>query len=177
VPVHDQGAEQGRDHRVGAANRARNRGNCALGDCPPGPSDEGPSATDEGSSATTRAGQDPRPAVERTRLGGGSSPFWLPLPSDTLAAPMWRRAAGFGLFATLIALASLFACRQLVGITDNPPEDLTSTFCGLPYGTSACASCVQASCCTESTTCAADPACAAYEGCLGQCNGDLACRS
>jgi hypothetical protein len=74
-------------------------------------------------------------------------------------------------------LVSLAACRQLVGITDNPPMDLTSTLCGLPYGTSVCASCVNTNCCTESTTCAADPVCSAYEGCLGKCNGDPKCRS
>ncbi len=90
---------------------------------------------------------------------------------------MWRRARWFGLVAVLLVAAGAFACRQLVGITDNPPEDLTSTFCGLPYGTSECASCVQANCCAESTACAADPACAAFQGCLGPCNGAPSCRA
>jgi hypothetical protein len=90
---------------------------------------------------------------------------------------MWRRAAGLGLVALLVTTASLFACRQLVGITDNPPEDLVTSICGLPYGTNTCASCVNTSCCSESMTCADDPACAAYEGCLGKCNGDPGCRS
>jgi len=90
---------------------------------------------------------------------------------------MSQRVWGLGLFAALIALASIAACRQLVGITDNPPEDLVTSICGLPYGTNTCASCVSTSCCTESTTCAADPGCAAYQSCLGQCSGDPGCRS
>jgi hypothetical protein len=70
------------------------------------------------------------------------------------------------------------ACRQLVGIQDNPPEDLALTACGLPLGTNACASCVSASCCTEASACAADTAtCSGYESCLGRCKGDPACRS
>ena len=90
---------------------------------------------------------------------------------------MWRRMWRFGLVAAAAAITGVLACRQLVGITDNPPTDLTSTLCGLPYGTNTCASCVNTNCCSESTTCAADPVCSAYEGCLGQCNGDPKCRS
>jgi hypothetical protein len=82
-----------------------------------------------------------------------------------------------GLVAAIAAITAVFACRQLVGITDNPPTDLTSTLCGLPYGTNVCASCTQANCCAESTTCAADPVCSAYESCLGPCNGDPKCRA
>ena len=66
---------------------------------------------------------------------------------------------------------------QIAGISDSPPEALTSTLCGLPYGTSTCAACARESCCAESMACAADEACAAYEGCLGACNGDPECRS
>jgi len=87
-----------------------------------------------------------------------------------------RRVGWLGLVALVIAMA-IVACRQLVGITDNPPEDLVTSICGLPYGTNACASCVNANCCTQSATCAADPVCSAYEGCLGNCNGDAKCRS
>jgi hypothetical protein len=76
-----------------------------------------------------------------------------------------------------IAVASASACRQIAGISDSPPEALTSTLCGLPYGTNTCAACASKSCCAESMACAADDACAAYEGCLGACNGDAACRS
>ncbi len=84
---------------------------------------------------------------------------------------MGRRIWGLGLVAVVTAIAGVVACRQLVGITDNPPEDLVTSICGLPYGTNTCASCVNTSCCTESTACAADPVCAAYESCLGKCNG------
>jgi len=88
---------------------------------------------------------------------------------------MQRREWGLGLVAVVTAIVSVFGCRQLVGITDNPPEDLVTSICGLPYGTNTCASCVNTNCCTESTACAADPACAAYEGCFGNCNGEPTC--
>jgi hypothetical protein len=51
----------------------------------------------------------------------------------------------FGLVAAVTATTSIIACRQLVGITDNPPTDLVTSICGLPYGTNVCASCVNAS--------------------------------
>jgi hypothetical protein len=86
---------------------------------------------------------------------------------------MW----GVGLVAVVAATTGVLACRQLVGITDNPPEDLVTSICGLPYGTNACASCVNANCCTQSNSCAADPSCAAYQACFGPCNGDPACWS
>ncbi|MGO9833906.1 MAG: hypothetical protein ACLP1X_06805 [Polyangiaceae bacterium] len=89
---------------------------------------------------------------------------------------MVRRVGGLGLLAAMVALA-VVACRQLVGITDNPPEDLVTSICGLPYGTNACASCVNTNCCAESTTCSTNPACSTYETCLGKCSGDPACRS
>ncbi|MGO9836360.1 MAG: hypothetical protein ACLP1X_19335 [Polyangiaceae bacterium] len=88
---------------------------------------------------------------------------------------MARRMWGLGLVAAVAAITTVVACRQLVGITDNPPTDLTSTLCGLPYGTNVCASCASASCCSESTACAGDPSCAAFEKCFGQCNGDPQC--
>src|SRR5580693_3049208 len=87
------------------------------------------------------------------------------------------RRWGLGLIAAVAVIISVIACRQLVGITDNPPTDLTSTLCGLPYGTNACASCVNTNCCTESNTCAVDPICLPYESCLGVCKGDPTCRS
>ena len=84
---------------------------------------------------------------------------------------MW----GLGLVAAVAAIASLIACRQLVGVTDSPPEELVTSVCGLPYATNVCASCANANCCTESTACAADPGCAAFENCFGPCNGDPKC--
>ncbi len=89
---------------------------------------------------------------------------------------MSERIASFCLVGAL-AVATIGGCRQVAGIADSPPEALTSNVCGLPYGTSECAACVNTSCCTESTACAADTTCAAYEGCLGHCNGDAECRS
>jgi hypothetical protein len=86
--------------------------------------------------------------------------------------------AATGLSATGAVLGGIFSCRQLSGIQDNPPTDLATTLCGLPYGTTTCASCVSTSCCGESEACAADPVfCSPYESCLGACNGDPACRS
>jgi hypothetical protein len=73
-------------------------------------------------------------------------------------------------------VGTFVSCRQVVGISDNPPTDLVTSICGLPYGTSTCASCVNASCCTESNACAGDPVCSAYESCLGECKGDGACQ-
>src|SRR5580693_8206568 len=87
------------------------------------------------------------------------------------------RRWGLGLIAAVAVIISVIACRQLVGITDNPPTDLTSTLCGLPYGTSLCASCASTNCCAESTACSTDPVCSPYESCLGACNGDSKCRS
>ena len=76
------------------------------------------------------------------------------------------------------AVVALYSCRQVAGIEDAPLEKLTSAACGLPYGTTECASCVQANCCKESTSCAADSLCAPYFQCLGACAmGDWACRS
>ncbi len=87
----------------------------------------------------------------------------------------WIRRTGF--LATGIALANLLACRQVAGIKNDPAAELVSTVCGLPYGTNACASCVNTSCCAESDACAQDTACSPYARCLGACNGDPECRS
>jgi hypothetical protein len=89
-----------------------------------------------------------------------------------------RRWVGWlGLVAAATAVTVVAACRQVAGITSNAPEDLTSSVCGLPYGTSECASCVHTNCCAESSACGADLGCAAYEGCLGTCQGDPTCRA
>jgi hypothetical protein len=61
-----------------------------------------------------------------------------------------------------------------VGVQDSPPG---TSACGLPFGTTQCASCVQSNCCTEATACESTPACNAFESCLGRCKGDAQCRS
>jgi hypothetical protein len=88
-----------------------------------------------------------------------------------------QRASTFAPVLVLIASTAVLSCRQIVGITDDPPHGSTTTACGLPFGTNACASCASASCCAESSACAADSTCSLYESCLGDCNGDPACRS
>jgi hypothetical protein len=83
-------------------------------------------------------------------------------------------------YVWLIALvpgAALVDCRQVAGITDAPPEKLTTSISGLPYGTPSCAQCVNTSCFAESDACAGDPSCAAYQSCFGPCAGDPACWS
>jgi hypothetical protein len=74
-------------------------------------------------------------------------------------------------------MGAILDCRQIAGITDDPPVALTSTACGVAYGTGACASCVNTNCCAASTACAASPACDAYQTCVGKCDGDPQCRS
>jgi hypothetical protein len=87
-----------------------------------------------------------------------------------------RRRPAIGLAALSAVLLATFSCRQLIGITDNPPgEEGSTSACELPYGTETCASCASASCCAESTACAADPGCATFEKCFGPCNGDAKC--
>ncbi len=80
------------------------------------------------------------------------------------------------LFA-LLPGAALVDCRQVAGIADAPPEKLTTSISGLPYGTPSCAQCVNTSCRAESDACAGDPSCAAYQSCFGPCAGDAACWS
>jgi hypothetical protein len=81
-----------------------------------------------------------------------------------------------GLWAVgLVAVVGTSGCRQVAGIEDTPPTDLVTVACGLPYGTTSCASCAGASCCIESTACAGDPSCLAFEKCFGPCNGDPQC--
>ncbi len=71
-----------------------------------------------------------------------------------------------------------YSCRQVIGIEDSPPEKLISAACGLPYGTTECASCVDTNCCSESSACASDPSCSQYFQCLGGCAvGDWKCRA
>jgi len=88
---------------------------------------------------------------------------------------IWRKVRLGALAAACIGGAAV-ACRQLVGIGDDPPRADTSA-CGLSYATSDCAACVASSCCSASSSCATDAVCAAYEGCLAACAGDAACRA
>jgi hypothetical protein len=68
------------------------------------------------------------------------------------------------------------ACRQLAGIHDDPPEKLTTSACGLAFGSSACAACASTNCCAQASACAADPSCESYASCHGDCNGDPMCQ-
>jgi hypothetical protein len=80
--------------------------------------------------------------------------------------------------ATVGTLAGLISCRQIVGISDSAPQKLTTYACGLPFGKTTCASCMNAHCCAESTACAGDVACAPFFQCLGGCaDADWTCRA
>jgi hypothetical protein len=84
---------------------------------------------------------------------------------------------GRALFVLALAVtASAVACRQLVGITDNPPMGPGET-CGLADAGSACGECTITFCCSESTACTASAACAPYEACLSTCDGHPRCRA
>lgn len=84
------------------------------------------------------------------------------------------------------------ACRQLVGIGDEPPTDLVDAgtqrrdagtdagsgpACGIAYSGPSCEACLEKSCCPEANACASGPACRGLEGCLGACSGDPTCRA
>jgi hypothetical protein len=86
----------------------------------------------------------------------------------------FRGVAAVVLLATIVGGAS---CRQIAGIESDPPEKLTTSACSLAQGSTACASCVSASCCDESSACAANPTCSNYASCFGACNGDAKCRA
>jgi len=90
----------------------------------------------------------------------------------------------------VLAVAALVgcavACRQLVGIGDEPamatgggPDagSEAGPSCGLEYEGGACEACLEEQCCPQATACAGDPGCSALEGCLGACNGDVTCRA
>ena len=77
--------------------------------------------------------------------------------------------------------ACAIACRQLVGIGDNPPQgalqdDASPSVCDLPL-VGACAECVKSSCCTEATNCAKDPSCSSLASCSEECGGAQECLS
>ncbi|HTQ46428.1 MAG TPA: hypothetical protein VMI75_26915 [Polyangiaceae bacterium] len=97
----------------------------------------------------------------------------------------WRVAVGIVAVVTLVV-----ACRQLVGIGDEPPMSSTDAgpvggdgaadagaSCGIAYAGASCEKCLERACCDTARTCASGTACAALEGCLGACGGDPTCRA
>jgi hypothetical protein len=91
-----------------------------------------------------------------------------------------RLAACVGIAA---AMAATFACRQLVGIGDDPPQGQVSPSTdsgaegGFTYGQGDCATCVTTSCGPQATACAGTPSCAALEACMSGCGTDATCRA
>ncbi len=85
--------------------------------------------------------------------------------------------------------AATFACRQLVGIEDGPPQGppastdsgALSTDAGsdaaFTYGLGDCETCVAIQCSAQSAACAVLPSCSALETCMGACNEDPTCRA
>jgi hypothetical protein len=77
------------------------------------------------------------------------------------------------------------ACRQLVGIGDEPPIDLAPTEASVDagpgtivYAGAACEACLQGQCAMQAAACAADPQCDPLEQCQGDCDGgDVTCRA
>jgi hypothetical protein len=92
------------------------------------------------------------------------------------------RLAAFIVGAATIAAAT-FACRQLVGIGNDPPQGSPATSTdsgeegGFTYGQGACAACVATSCGPQASACGNDPACAPFASCLAGCSGDPGCRA
>jgi hypothetical protein len=92
------------------------------------------------------------------------------------------RLAGWVGGAAAIAVAVL-ACRQLVGIGDEPPPGPGGTATdagaegGFTYGQGDCAACVTTNCATEATACAGTPSCAVLESCMSGCGTDPTCRA
>ena len=88
-----------------------------------------------------------------------------------------RRALMASGAATGFAVAVL-ACRQLVGIGDEPPQGQGATPAdsgaegGFTYGQGDCATCVTTSCGPQAMACAETPSCAALEGCMSAASGD-----
>lgn len=98
----------------------------------------------------------------------------------------WWRV--FTVIAGVLMLA--VACRQLVGIGDEPPTAAPDAgpvgrdgaadagpSCGIAYAGASCERCLEGACCESAKTCAKGTACAALEGCLGACGGDPTCRA
>jgi len=80
--------------------------------------------------------------------------------------------------AIAMFLGVLAACRQLVGIGDQPPAD--APVCGIAYAGASCEACLEQSCCTEAKTCAGSMGFSSgLEQCLQSCSspGDPTCRA
>ena len=96
---------------------------------------------------------------------------------------------GRGARTAVAAAIGVAACRQLVGIGDEPPGAGTSGAAdasvdapaqcgGFAWTGGTCDACMQSACCAEQTACRGDAICAANYDCLAKCpGGDDVCRS
>lgn len=102
------------------------------------------------------------------------------------------RAGRVGAAGGTLLLVLAAACRQLVGIGDEPPTDLTPDAStpkidagvdaeagptAIAYASAQCEACLQSHCTPQAIACAGDPACNGLETCLGACDGGAACRA
>jgi hypothetical protein len=95
-----------------------------------------------------------------------------------------ERAIRVAIVAASLGVTAI-ACRQIVGIGDEPPTDLAQVDeaadagpDGIVYAGAACEACLQTHCGSQAAACAADPPCSALEGCLGACDGgQVTCRA
>jgi hypothetical protein len=82
-----------------------------------------------------------------------------------------------------IACVTVIACRQLVGISDDPPTATgghdagAATACGLVVPGDTCRECEQQKCCNVAAACAASPACKENEECVAACAGEPVCAA
>jgi hypothetical protein len=92
---------------------------------------------------------------------------------------------GIHLGVGVAILSHLLGCRQLVGITDDPPvgdsglaeAELDATAEGVAYTPEVCQACIQSSCSAQAEACSKSSPCSALEDCLGTCSGRPACRA
>ena len=122
-----------------------------------------------------------RTTQERKALIGPSVAARLPHVNAVLAlAFIPRHHSGAltrrGAFGGAVVIFATAACRQIVGIGDEPPG---AGVCGaFPWAGDACHSCIQASCCAQATACRSEATCAAAFDCIAACAaGDERCRS
>lgn len=88
-----------------------------------------------------------------------------------------KRARFMGAAVGMIVTVLVAACRQLVGIGDQPPAGGGVTCGGFAWSPDSCAACMQSSCCDAATTCRGDVVCGSVYDCLAACaGGDPACR-